>query len=139
MKTGKLEIMINSCYGGFGYSKKAIKEYNLKKLKLNPNFIPIKSSNHKDYDFMIARTDEIMIQIYKDFKESINSTYSKIKICEIDKKYEKCYTIKEYDGLERIAIDYKQYKLNQIEQIIDSTMNEIQKLHEITKIIKTKR
>jgi len=131
MDSDKIEIMINNRYGEFGFSKKAIKEYNLRKSKLNQNL------NNELFSNLIARTDKIMIQIYKDFNGDINSFFSQIKICQIDKKYQNCYTIDSLGGIEKIVVDYKQYKLNQITQILESNMNESEKLDEINKIIKS--
>ncbi len=109
------EIMINNCYGGFGFSKEAIDLYKKRK-----NIY--KSHIHVD------RTDEIMIQIVKELGENANGNFCKIKIEKIDKDYKKCYYIDEYDGLENIQIDY--FKKNLID-IIKSNLDAETKLIKI--------
>lgn len=103
-----IEILYNSCYGGFSLSEQAKEMYEA---KTNTKFV-------KDKDH---RTDKILLEIYHEFKlkeKRFSGQHADISIKKIHKKYENCYLIGEYDGFENIIIDYDKFKLESIEKIV---------------------
>lgn len=132
-----ISVLYNNCYGGFSVSKKAKKIYNERMRQLNPEYKF--RSTHGVYDNFYDtsfRHDPLLVSIYHELGETFNgTTYTKIKIKTIPKKYENAYIIHEYDGLESVSVDNNKYKLNAIENIIgiidmdnDSKVNEINKV-----------
>lgn len=102
----EIEVLYNNRYGGWTISSKARKLYKLRKTDNSRNYLSI-------------RSDPILIQIYKELGDDFDDTkYSKTAIEKIPKKYEKYYTIREYDGLETVEIDYTSYELDNLKQKI---------------------
>jgi len=102
----EIEVLLNDCYGGWQVSNKAKKLYELRK---------IKDSNY----YSRRRSDPIFVQIYKELGDEFDGgKHSKTGIEKIPKKYEKYYYITEYDGLEKIEIDYTKYQLDNLKQKI---------------------
>ena len=84
-------IVINDCYGGFGLSERAIKEYK-------------KLAGITDGDFSdrnIARDDPYLVKIVRELGMGANGVHANLKIIEIpgDVKWD----IAEYDGVEWVA------------------------------------
>jgi hypothetical protein len=92
-------------------------------------------------DEELSRTDPILIQIYNELGDEMNTKCCKIRIKKIPKKYENYYYISEYDGKESIEIDFTNYKLdtvyNKITEILQSTNNNDIKIIEIEEFIST--
>lgn len=108
-----ISVMFNGKYGGFGFSKDALKEYNKRK--------PIGFKNVNSYNFtMIERTDPLMVQICREMGERANGRSADICIKEIPRKYAECYSIHEYDGLECVSIAFEKYQLDCIRLIMAS-------------------
>ena len=99
----EIDVLYNNCYGGWGISNKARKLYELRKTN--------NSNNRK-------RNDPILIQIYNELGDEFDNKYSNSAIAKIPKKYENYYYISEYDGLEKIEIDYTKYELDNLKQNI---------------------
>ncbi len=106
-----IKILINNCYGGYCISNKAFELYNNKMKIINPDF-----KNIEHYE--IKRHDPVIVSVFEELGDEFNSTYSKVKIQNIPKKYENSYDIYEYDGLENISIDENKYKIDRIKEII---------------------
>ena len=127
-----IEVLYNGCYGGWEISEKAMELYKLR----NTNYDSIKL---EIYDF--CRTDPILIQIYHELGDEMNTDCSYIKMEKIQKKYEKYYYITEYDGSECVKIDYSKYKFdtiyNKIKEILQNTSNNNTKINEIEEFIST--
>jgi len=115
--------MYNDCYGGFGFSKLALDEYN-------------KNTIFESDGYNIDRNDPIMINICKTLGSLVNTKYSCIKIKKIPIIYQHYCKIKEYDGKEIVVIDYKKYKLDCIKDIIDNEDDENSKIIKIKEILK---
>jgi hypothetical protein len=99
-----MRVVINDCYGGWRISNKANKLYTLRKTNNSSNYLS-------------KRNDPILIQIYNELGDEFNGgRYSKIGIEKIPKKYENHYYISEYDGLEKVEIDYTKYELDNLKQ-----------------------
>jgi len=100
----EIEVLFNDCYGGWQISNKANKLYELRRTK---------DSNLR------KRSDPILVQIYKELGDEFDGEkHSKTGIEKIPKKYEKYFIISEYDGLERVEIDYTLYELDNLKQKI---------------------
>ena len=84
------KIVINTCFGGFGLSKKAMDLY--KKLK---------NTKEDVYYGDIDRKDKHLIQIIETLGSGASGQYSELKIVEIPDDVE--FTIEEYDGNEWVA------------------------------------
>lgn len=84
------EIVINTCYGGFGLSEKAKKIY-CEKMKID--YV-------KFDDYRLSRTDTLLVEIIKELGAEANDFYANLEIVSlpVGTKYRIC----EYDGLEHI-------------------------------------
>lgn len=107
----RIEIMVNSCYGGWHPSDKAIELYHSRVRKTNPDFIPVES-----FSFCFNRSyrhDPILVQIFKELGNEFDEVFSKTRLVSILKKYEKFYSItegEEADGIETVGIDIMSYR-----------------------------
>jgi len=100
----EIEVLLNDCYGGWRISDKARELYALRRTNNSINYLS-------------KRNDPILIQIYNELGDEFNGgRYSKIGIEKIPKKYENHYYISEYDGLEKVEIDYTKYELDNLKQ-----------------------
>ncbi len=137
-KDGKIGIVINNCYGGFGVS---IQGFNALKSK-GFRFTKPKRSNS------IKRTCKKLIELLEDGVENINGDYANLKVEYIEKKYTNgsgFWTIDEYDGKEYIVIDENGYEMwsnlrslyqihNEIKKIIESNLSDCIKYTKIQTI-----
>jgi hypothetical protein len=130
-----IEILYNTSYGGWGISDKAIELYKLR--NVNDNSMALEYECHE----LLSRTDPILIQIYNELGDEMNTKCCKIRIKKIPKKYENYYYISEYHGRESIAIDFTNYKLDtvysKITEILQSTNNNDIKIIGIEELIST--
>jgi hypothetical protein len=106
-----MKIVINSCYGGFGLSNLACKrlielgyigltEYKEERLGMNEiGYFGVSD---------IERTDSLLIQVVEELGEKVNDRFSKLKIIEIPDDVK--YRIEEYDGVEWIAEDCREWR-----------------------------
>ena len=83
-----MHIVINSCYGGFGLSDKALDMY--KQL----------SNKSEVYSFKLDRTDPILIQVVEALGAEADGRFAKLRIIEIPDDIE--WEITEYDGFESV-------------------------------------
>ena len=83
-----MQIVINSCYGGFGLSDKALDMY--KQL----------SNKSEVYSFELDRTDPILIQVVEALGAEADGRFAKLRIIEIPDDIE--WEITEYDGIESV-------------------------------------
>lgn len=109
-------------------SNKARKLYTLRKTDNSNNYLS-------------KRSDPILIQIYKELGNEFNGDKtSKTSIKKIPKKYENCYNISDYDGLETVEIDYIKYELNNLKKNIkdileNNSINNDEKINQLKNII----
>jgi len=123
----EIEVLYNSCYGGWGISDKAKELYTLRKIKDSTYYIR-------------RRSDTILIQIYKELGDEFDEKYSKTKIEKIPKKYENYYYITEYDGWEKVEIDFTKYDLDNLKQKIkemleNNNIDNDEKINQLKKMI----
>lgn len=104
------EIVINSCYGGYGLSEAAMLRYaelsgfKLFKKKSGSLNLFYKSADFEENDFFsdysIERDDKILVQVVKELGERANGDFSQLKVVEIPDEVN--WEIDEYDGRETI-------------------------------------
>ena len=83
-----MQIVINSCYGGFDLSDKALDMY--KQL----------SNKSEVYAYELDRTDPILIQVVETLGAEADGRFAKLRIIEIPDDIE--WEITEYDGSESV-------------------------------------
>lgn len=88
---GVQRIVINDCYGGFGLSDRARREYCKAIGITEENFI----------EREINRDDPYLIKIVKELGMSANGPHANLKIIEIPGNVE--WIVEEYDGAEWVA------------------------------------
>jgi hypothetical protein len=124
----EIEVLLNDCYGGWEISSKANKLYALRTTK---------DSNY----FLRKRSNPILVQIYKELGDEFDGgKHSKTGIEKIPKKYENYYYITEYDGLEKVEIDYTKYELDNfkknIKEILENnSIDNDEKINQFKKMI----
>lgn len=85
-------IVINDCYGGFGLSDRAEKEYRiLAGIPLDQEW-----SGRE-----IPRDDAYLVRVVKELGMAANGPHANLKIVEIPGDVE--WTVEEYDGVEWVA------------------------------------
>lgn len=116
------KIVINSCYGGFGLSDKAIEYFG--ELK-NLNLVKTKGGYSDLYghwyymhgeicdenffhDRNIERTDPDLIRVIEELGTDANGRFAELKIIEIPDDIE--YDIAEYDGVEWVAEKHRTWR-----------------------------
>ncbi len=130
----KIPYIINASYGGIGYSKKAITEYNIRKLKLDPNYKPIEINRYDHYG--ISRTNKIMAEVINDLGEEASGKYAGLVVNYIIKEYENYVVLTEYDGMERLeGYNMDKYKIDQMKKIIVSDKTESEKINEFKNLL----
>lgn len=83
-------LLINRCFGGFGFSEFLLDEY---KKRTGEDI-----SSRYGVDF---RIDKVVIEIFEEFgSKKCSGEYSALKLIEIPDDVE--YEIAEYDGMERV-------------------------------------
>ena len=112
------EVVINTCFGGFGLSHEAIMAYselallNLLAVPRESSLIPydyyldgIQEEEHFWTDSWIKRDDPDLVKVVKSLGETASGKYAKLKIVSIpdDVKWHLC----EYDGIEHVAEDHR--------------------------------
>ena len=124
----EIEVLLNDCYGGWSISSKAKELYTLRRTENSNNYLS-------------RRSDPIFIQIYKELGDKFDGMrHSKTRIEKIPKKYENHYYISEYDGLERVEIDYTKYELDNLKKNIkdileNNSINNDEKINQFKKMI----
>lgn len=92
-----MKIIINSCYGGFGLSNKAMKEIK----KLNPELGTLYSGDYK------LRSNPIVISVVEKLGKEANGDCADLQIIEIPFENEDGWHIDEYDGIETIHENHR--------------------------------
>lgn len=113
-----MKVVINSCYGGFSLSDKAMQLYCDKKgIKVYPEHETCgstlfylkspeerKESNEEDDNIIwssdIKRNDSTLVEVVKELGRKANGTYAKLKIVNIPDDIS--WEVDEYSGMESI-------------------------------------
>jgi len=120
-----VEIMYNTCYGGFSFSKAAMDEWH----KRCPGKDKVRCWN-------MDRHDPVMVQIMKEMGKTANGNFSKIELKKIPLEYLHHYEIGEYDGLEGVVINYNAYKIDTAKEILrDQTLTKAEKLARVAAVL----
>jgi len=125
-----LGVAINRCYGGFNLSDKAVEE--LRKRIGDPK---IQSYSFQSYDDKYNRHHPVLIEVIKEIGKEADGPFSKIEIDYIEEKYRDHYSIKEYDGMEDISIQYHKYQMDKIKEILKSDVDNDEKVRKITEVL----
>ena len=84
-------VVINTCYGGFGLSGRAVRDYKDMAGITDPKW----------YERDIPRDDPYLIKIVRDLGMTANGAHANLKIIEVPPDVE--WQIEEYDGNEWVA------------------------------------
>lgn len=88
---GIQRIVINDCYGGFGLSERAFREYKQLAGITDPEF----------YDRNIPRDDPYLVKVVRELGMTANGANANLKIVEVPGDV--LWDIAEYDGVEWVA------------------------------------
>ena len=117
-----MKVAINTCFGGFNLSHKAIIAYAKRKglnLVFKPDNVeddttfvhyytkePMVEANYYDTEEIYhSRADIDIIAVIEDLGQDADGRFAKLKIVTIPDDVE--YTIEDYDGLEHIAEQHR--------------------------------
>ena len=92
---GVRSIVINTCYGGFGLSARALSEYKKMAGINDPDF----------YESEIPRDDPYLVKVVRELGMSANGPHANLKIVVIPGDVS--WHIGEYDGTEWVAEDHR--------------------------------
>jgi len=95
LKTGVTYIVINTCYGGFGLSEKAISEY------MTLAGLTERDFHHRE----IPRDDPYLVKVVRELGMAANGAHANLKIVEIPGNVS--WHVEEYDGNEWVAEDHR--------------------------------
>lgn len=90
-----MKVVINTCFGGFGLSDKALARYN-----------ELAGTNHTEYIYGIQRNDPFLVQVVEELGEDADDFAAELKIVDIPDDVE--WYIHDYDGLESV---YEQHRI----------------------------
>ena len=128
-----IPVMFNKRYGGFGFSDAAVAEYLRRTGKTCADE---DRYFHYNCGALISRTDTVMIQILAEMGEAANGQYATLATALIDARHKDFYYIGEYDGYERVNIDYQRYALARLKEVIvDSDLSLNDKVQKATSIL----
>ena len=118
-------VLINHCYGGFGFSDE-FKEMLIKELNLDKYFY---EEQYRDHPFVI-----------KMFKEKgsewISGSYSKLYLVEVPTRLINYYNVTEYDGMENMRVDKNRAIVDILRKYLkEPTSEKLEWLKEEIKII----
>lgn len=117
------KVVYNDCYGGFDLHQKALDEYNKRSGK---------TIQHAE---MIAQTDPILIELVEEMGKEVNSKHSKLKIAEFPLRYKDFLKWSDYDGLEKITVDFDRYLAYHTKKIVrDDTLTDHEKIDRIQRL-----
>jgi hypothetical protein len=92
-------IVINTCFGGFGISDRAEREYKKKAGITDPDFYPSRD---------IPRDDPYLVQIVQELGQAANGPHANLKIVEVPAGVN--WEIAEYDGNEHVAEKHRTWE-----------------------------
>ena len=131
------EIIINSCYGGFSFSDKAIEEYKKQLQAMGSNILFDDNKKYRCDDDL--RKDPVMIDIVRRLRKESHGRHAKLTIDRYNPELTKYIKIKDYDGREWIDADIELYRMDLIKNVLtDTTMTDSDKLAQIKEITERK-
>ena len=128
------EIIINSCYGGFSFSDKAIEEYKKQLQAMGSNILFDDNKKYRCDDDL--RKDPVMIDIVRRLGKESNGRHANLEIEKYNAELSDYIVIKEYDGQEYIDANIQQYKIdlikNVLKDIVSTDADKLIRIKEIT-------
>ena len=114
------EILYNKCYGMFGLSDKARKEYLTEESQDNFDHCHLFDYCPHSFEF---RTDKHLINVFlKLGPQKMSGGLANICIATVPLRYKPFFYFTECDGLEEVCVDYSRYLLSEIHKIsLDNT------------------
>jgi hypothetical protein len=108
----QVEVLMNGCYGGFGFSTKARELFCKKQLAINPayKYVPVWSDLEISF-----RTNHILVECFKELEKEFNDRSAYVKIKTVAAQYLNYVQILDYDGVETLSIDMVQYLKDQLD------------------------
>lgn len=85
------KVVINTCFGSFGLSKKAIARLTE---------LGVVYDSEYDYSYDMKRHDPLLLQVVEELGHEAGADYSKLMVEEISSPL---YIIREYDGRETLV------------------------------------
>ena len=102
------KVVINTCFGGFGMSRKALdmycKEKNIEPGKWNETWGFYEDFHHTD----IRRDDPLLVRIVEELGKESNTKFSELTVVEIPDDVD--WYIEEYDGGEHVAERHRTWR-----------------------------
>jgi len=89
------KVVYNTCFGGFGLSKKAIARLTE---------LGVVYSSEYDYAYCMKRHDPLLVQVVEELGDQAGADYSKLMVEEIGSPL---YIIQDYDGSETVMTPEK--------------------------------
>jgi hypothetical protein len=150
--TDRLEVMVNHCSGGFGFSKLAVEEY-LRRSSSNvatnedhssgsSTTVPLlqdatAATTRAINAYTIARHDPIMVQIVKELGERADGFCAQISLRTIPAQYAFHYSIEaDADGAETVVVHYDAYRVHAAKRVLrDTSLNASEKLARIAAVL----
>ena len=122
----EIEVLFNDCYGRWTPSEKAVELY-------------VKTRG----EGIGSRHDPVLVDIFKKLGNRFDANdLSETAIKKIPKKYKDYYEIRENDGLEMVAINYKRYEFDKLKnevymmkKILKDDTNTDEKFEKISRLI----
>jgi hypothetical protein len=117
MSKNSVQIMVNTCYGGFSLSKEAISLYRERaavECSAAVERAAVECSGRS-----IPRHDPVMVQIVKELGTSANGHHACIELQDIPVQFQNYYAIHEYDGMENVYFLYDKYRVDAAAAILD--------------------
>jgi len=84
-----MKVVINTCFGGFGLSEKALDRYN-----------ELAGTDLSEDIYGIKRNDPLLVQVVEELDEYANGFAAELKIVDVPDDVK--WYIHEYDGLEAV-------------------------------------
>ena len=127
MMEPQLEIMVNTCYGGFSISEAAMDEYRRR------------CPDRQEFEYYhIDRHDPVMVEIVKELGTRANGLVAQIELRRIPALYAGHYSIGEYDGMENVVIHRNTYKVDATRAILlNRALTKSEKLARVSAVLNT--
>jgi len=91
-----MKVVINTCYGGFELSQKALELYSR-----------LKGSSEPINDYYIERNDPILIKVVETLGDKANGSTAELAIVEIPDDIN--WEIEQYDGVEWVSEAHRRW------------------------------
>ena len=126
-----VEVMVNTCFGGFGLSEAAMNEYHRRCLSKARE-----GGEENSLEYGISRHDPVMVQIVREMGLLASDRYAKVCLEMIPAQYVHHYSIREYDGMESVKVHRNAYKVEAARAILrDRMLSKVDKLTRLAAVL----